>query len=149
MVELSQYGYHKIQCFLFPCAVAPQIIEPPDNLTVVELQNATFTCLATGRPRPEIVWVRLSDMVQLHTQLAGFKIEEQEIGDWERQSNLTIMSAHLFDAGTYVCVARNELGTETEQATLTVHGEPDHKEERGPIVLNPDSPFLVEKRVWV
>ena len=54
MVELSQYGYHKIQCFLFPCAVAPQIIEPPDNLTVVELQNATFTCLATGRPRPEI-----------------------------------------------------------------------------------------------
>ena len=141
MVELSQNGYHKIRCFLFPCAVAPQIIESPENHTVVELQNATFSCLATGRPRPVIVWLRLSDMVQLHTQSASFKIEEQEIGDQERQSNLTVMSAHLFDAGTYVCVARNELGTETEQATLTVHGESDHKEERGSIVLNPDPHF--------
>ena len=141
MVELSQNGYHKIRCFLFPHAVAPQIIEHPENHTVVELQNATFSCLAIGRPRPAIVWVRLSDMVQLHTQSASFKIEEQEIGDQERQSNLTVMSAHLFDAGTYVCVARNELGTETEQATLTVHGEPDHKEERGSIVLNPDPHF--------
>ena len=113
--------------------VAPQIIEPPENHTVIQLQNTTFSCLATARPRPEIVWVRLLDMVQLHAQSAGFKIEEQKIGDRERQSNLTIMSACPFDAGIYVCVARNELGTETEQATLTVHGEPDHKEERGSI----------------
>ena len=88
-------------------------------------------------------------MVQLHTQSASFKIEEQEIGDQERQSNLTVMSAHLFDAGTYVCVARNELGAETEQATLTVHGEPDHKEERTHS-HEPRPPFSSLKRgVWV
>ena len=57
----------------------------------------------------------------------NFTIEEQEIGDRERRSNLTILDTQPFDAGAYVCVAMNEPGTEREQATLTVHGKPDHK----------------------
>ena len=102
--------------------VAPQILDPPDDLTVVEPQDATFSCLATGRPRPDIVWTRLSDMVQLLSQSANFMIEEQEIGDRERRSNLTILGTQPSDTGAYACVAMNEPGTEREQATLTVHG---------------------------
>ena len=104
--------------------VAPQILDLPDNLTVVEPQNATFSCLATGRPRPDIIWIRLSDMVQLHTQSAGFTFEEQEIGDRERRSNLTILGTQPSDADVYICMAINEPGTAIEQTTLTIHGEP-------------------------
>ena len=107
--------------------VAPHILDPPDDLTFVEPQDAIFSCLATGRPRPDIVWTRLSDMVQLQPQPGEFIIAEQEIGDRERQSNLTILGTQLSDAGMYACVAMNEPGTDTEQATLTVHGKPDHK----------------------
>ena len=110
----------------FP-TVAPQILDPPDDLTVVEPQDATFSCLATGRPRPDIVWTRLSDMVQLQPPSVYFTIEEQEIEDRERRSNLTILDTQPSDASAYACVAMNELGTDTRQATLTVHGKPDHK----------------------
>ena len=105
--------------------VAPQVFDPLDNLTVVEPQDAIFSCLATGRPRPTIVWTRLSDMVQLQPSSANFTIEEQENGDRERRSNLTILGTQPSDAGGYACVAVNEPGTDREQATLTVHGEPD------------------------
>ena len=103
--------------------VAPQIFDPPDNLTVVEPQDATFSCLATGRPRPNIVWTRLSDMVQLQNQSGLYRIEEQEIGDRERRSNLTIVGTQPSDAGAYTCMAVNEPGNAIQQATLTVHGE--------------------------
>ena len=103
--------------------VVPQIINSPDNLTVVEPQDATFSCQATGRPRPDIVWIRLSDMEQLQNQSGVYRIEEWEIGDRERRSNLTILGTQPSDAGAYACVAVNEPGNAMQQATLTVHGE--------------------------
>ena len=33
--------------------VIPTILEPPENLTVVQPHSATFLCNATGRPRAE------------------------------------------------------------------------------------------------
>ena len=107
----------------FSSTVAPQIFDPPGDLTVVEPEDATFSCLATGRPRPDIMWTRLSDMVQLQNQSATFVIVEQEIGDRERRSNLTILGTQPSDVGGYACVARNEPGSVIQQATLTVHGE--------------------------
>ena len=102
--------------------VAPQLLDRPDNLTVVEAQGASFSCLATGRPRPEVVWIRLLDMTHLQTQ-SGLTIEEQESGNRKRRSDLTIMGVQPSDAGVYVCVAMNELGSIMGQATLTIHGE--------------------------
>ena len=104
--------------------VAPRILDPPDEVTVVEPQDATFSCLATGRPRPDIVWTRLSDMVQLQNQSGVYRIEEQEIEDRERRSMLTIAGTQPSDAGAYACMGVNEPGNAMQQATLTVHGEP-------------------------
>ena len=65
-------------------------------------------------------------MTQLQNQSGVYRIEEWEIGDRERRSNLTILGSQPSDAGGYVCVAVNEPGTDTRQADLTVHGEPHH-----------------------
>jgi len=108
--------------FLFS-TVPPQILDPPDNLTVVDPEDATFSCLATGRPRPAIAWFRLSDMTQLQSPSSDFTIEDIEIGDRERRSNLTIIGTQPSDTGAYDCRTVNEPGTTAEQATLTVHGE--------------------------
>ena len=62
-------------------------------------------------------------MVQLQNQSVDVMIEEQEIGDRERRSNLTILGSQPSDAGGYACVARNEPGSVMQQATLTVRGE--------------------------
>ena len=106
---------------LFLSTVSPQIIDAPDNITVVQAEDASFSCLATGRPIPEIVWIRLTDMAQLQSQL-GLIVEEQEAGDTQRRSNLTIIGVQLADSGAYVCVATNELGSLMAHATITVHG---------------------------
>ena len=106
--------------------VALLIVETPDNLTVIESQDASFACLVTGKPRPQILWVRLADMAQLQSRL-GLTIDEQEVGDKERKSNLTIIGVQLSDAGVYVCVATNEVGSIMAHVTLTVHGELDYK----------------------
>ena len=50
---------------------------------------------------------------------------EQEIGERERSSNLSIIGTQPSDASAYVCTAVNEPGTTAEQATLTVNGEID------------------------
>ena len=107
----------------FPHAVPSQIVDSPDNLMVVEPEDATFSCLATGRPRPTIAWFRLSSFTLLQPSSGSFSIVEQEIGERGRRSNLSIIGTQPFDAGGYGCVAVNEPGTTTEQATLVVHGK--------------------------
>ena len=62
-------------------------------------------------------------MTQLQNQSGVYRIEEQEIGDRERKSNLTILGTQPSDTGGYACVAVNEAGNVMLQATLTVHGE--------------------------
>ena len=102
--------------------VALLIVEAPGNLTVIESQDASFSCLVTGSPRPQILWVRLADMAHLQSQ-SGLTIDEQEFGDKERRSNLTIIGVQLSDAGVYVCVATNKVRSIMAHVTLTVHGE--------------------------
>ena len=79
--------------------------------------------MATGRPRPAIAWFRLSDMTQLQSPSADFIVEDVEVGDTERRSNLTIIGTQPSDADDYRCDAVNEPGIDMDQATLTVHGE--------------------------
>ena len=62
-------------------------------------------------------------MVQLQNQSGDVLIVEQEIGDRERRSMLTILNSQPSDAGGYACVAMNEPGSVMLQANLTVHGE--------------------------
>ena len=64
-------------------------------------------------------------MTQLQSS-GNFSIVEQESGERERRSNLTIIGTQPSDIGAYRCVAVNEPGTTSENATLTVHGELVH-----------------------
>ena len=68
------------------------------------------------------MWIRLSDMTQLSNSVE-FNIVEQEMGDRESRSTLTIIGTQLSDAGAYNCRAVNEPGAIAESATLAVHGE--------------------------
>ena len=42
----------------FPAIVSPSLITRPANKTVVEGDQATFHCEATGNPTPTIKWIR-------------------------------------------------------------------------------------------
>ena len=103
-----------------PPLVAPTILEPPENLTVVQPQSATFLCNATARPRPEITWWRMGS--QLMDELGVIEISNSTFGEREIVSNLIIVIADPSDAGGYVCNATNVVVRDTAAAELTVHG---------------------------
>ena len=105
----------------FPRLVAPTILDPPENLTVVQPQSATFLCNATTRPRPEITWWRMGS--QLMDQTNGIEISISISGEREVMSNLTIIMADPSDAGGYICMATNPAGQDTAAAELTVYGK--------------------------
>ena len=107
--------------FISSSAVAPTILEPPENLTVVQPQSATFLCNATARPRPQITWWRMGS--QLMAQTNTIEISSDNFGEREMVSNLTIVMADPSDTGEYVCQATNAAGQDTATAELTVHGK--------------------------
>ena len=106
-------------------AVAPNITAPPQDLTVVSPDSATYSCLVTGRPRPDITWMMYDNGSLVNIPGAAnvdYQISEEEIGDRERMGTLTLLDSQPSDAGDYVCVGRNNVTYAQESATLVVHG---------------------------
>ena len=51
-----------------------------------------------------------------------YQISEEEIGDRERFSTLTLTNSQPSDAGDYICIGRNNVTYAQESATLVVQG---------------------------
>lgn len=83
--------------------IAP-IINGPNNLTVIQGNNATFTTSVSGKPVPTIQWYKNGG------EITG-----------ETSANLTIVNAQYpADQTTYSIVASNSAGMTTNSANLTV-----------------------------
>ena len=92
-----QYGF----LFVIIVAVAPVLTTLPTNQTVLEGENATFLCNASGNPAPAITWFNA----------------ERVVG---RGETFTI-ETRKEQSGEYLCVADNELsGTANASAYLNV-----------------------------
>ena len=100
----------------FLLQVPPTITQSPEI--------ATFSCTATGSPRPTITWWRVENgtQTQIVAMDGAYYIADQELGV-ERISTLIIIEADPSDTGLYLCLAENEAGTDNVTAELTVHGK--------------------------
>ena len=97
---------------------------PPENLTVVAPEDATFFCEATARPRPTITWWRVEGGA--HVQLldgTDYTIVDGAIGERVRNSTLTVVGTQPSNALDYFCRATNIVDETESTAELTVHGE--------------------------
>ena len=101
-------------------------MDAPENLTVVQPDDATFSCQANGSPRPAITWWRLtsadSDFVQIIMSDPDYSVDETMIGDFGLRSSLTIPAIMFGDTGEYLCQAQNIFGSAAESAFLNVQG---------------------------
>ena len=107
-------------------SVAPSITDAPDHLTVVQPEDATFTCVATARPRPSITWWRVEsdgNLTQVMEEVNVASITEMMSGERVLMSNLTIEETEACNVGNYTCVAKNEVNMKNETAVLSVLGE--------------------------
>lgn len=77
--------------------------------------QARFTANITGVPKPEVTWMKQEEVI--------FNSDEFQISQ-DDDNNFTLFIHDVLpeDSGKYVVVAKNELGTVTSSAQLTVEG---------------------------
>ena len=106
------YGLFFIIAAKKPAGTAPVLSEPLQPTEVKEGVAAKLICKVTAEPKPTIEWFKDGVRVKESRRL---KLES----DGETNS-LTINETRSGDKGTYKCVARNDLGSASCSATLTV-----------------------------
>ena len=110
----------------FHSSVPPQITDGPDNVTVMEGEDAVFICEATAQPRPQITWWMTQDdgsSVIIGSGDSKYSVIERESGRAGFESILTVLGTTPTDDGIYICRAVNPTEVSAvAQASLTVIG---------------------------
>lgn len=91
----------------------PEIAIGPEDVIVNFGEDAKFTCIATGEPAPEVVWLRDSAMLTVDKE-----------SHYEVMSNGTLMihKADEKDMGIFECMARNPAGkVRSRPARMMLH----------------------------
>ena len=112
--------------FAFAFTVAPVILIPPEDLTVVSPDDATFFCEATARPGPNITWWRVEEdgnLNQIMEATGVYDIVTTEMGERVRNSTLVVIGSQPSDTGTYLCQAGNVVAMDSASVNLTVYGK--------------------------
>ncbi|XP_046577374.1 hemicentin-2-like isoform X2 [Haliotis rubra] len=94
----------------------PALVLPPGNVTVPETYTAVFDCVVIGNPRPDVTWLKV-DTKGLQSQL----MFQGRISKYPN-GTLVLRGAVKEDAGSYTCLARNNIGEDSATASLTVEG---------------------------
>ena len=111
----------------------PRIFTPPLNQRVVNDVDVTFDCYALAEPVNSLTWYfvsadgssttvgSVSGTVGMTTDSGKYQITDYTSrADYGR---LLVRAVQFEDRGTYMCLAENRHGTDTESATLSVQGE--------------------------
>ncbi|XP_075762396.1 basement membrane-specific heparan sulfate proteoglycan core protein isoform X5 [Pelodiscus sinensis] len=98
-------------------------VMPKGPVVVTEGKSISLDCLGMGDPRPLVRWSRVG---------ARQKIEHQTLLPLESQAVLRISAAAPEDAGTYVCLAQNAVGSAQVQVEVSV--EAAHRKPGAPEV---------------
>ena len=94
------------------------IVNAPTNLAVGLRENATFTCIASGHPAPDILWFQTSNF-----DVNPIETESQISINDTITSTLLIHNVTESDFVNYSCMASNEFSTDRTNFTLSQAGE--------------------------
>ncbi|BFY99802.1 hypothetical protein BsWGS_02841 [Bradybaena similaris] len=87
----------------------PKFMETPNDLTVIEGEDAELVCHVMGNPRPDITWTLNSDPIT-----GNIRARKMDSG------SLVITNIRVSDAGTYECSASNSVKTISSSARIKV-----------------------------
>ncbi|XP_067891431.1 myosin light chain kinase, smooth muscle-like isoform X2 [Heterodontus francisci] len=80
----------------------PKFVTKPTRLIVKEGQNGKFSCKITGRPHPQVIWLKGDAELQQSDHFNMFEKSGMHF--------LEIRAAQAEDAGNYVCLVMNNSG---------------------------------------
>ncbi|KAL3997510.1 Immunoglobulin I-set domain family protein [Acanthocheilonema viteae] len=90
---------------------APKFTKQLSEITVKEVETAELAVTVSGKPKPEVCWMK--NDVPINIDNVHFATKQDENGNY----TLVIKEAKLEDGGIYSCKAYNKIG-ETETKTL-------------------------------
>lgn len=100
-------------------SLAPRFIEKLQPVHTLDGFTVQFECQVEGLPRPQITWFRQSAIIKPSTDFQMFY-------DDDNVATLIIREVFLEDAGTFTCVAKNNVGFASSTTELTVETVSDH-----------------------
>uniref|UniRef100_A0A673GJ81 Myosin light chain kinase, smooth muscle-like n=1 Tax=Sinocyclocheilus rhinocerous TaxID=307959 RepID=A0A673GJ81_9TELE len=92
----------------------PEFSKTLSDLTVPQGSSAQLSCLITGYPDPEVVWLKAGELLELQEECVQVDYEE------DGSCTLTLENVSPHHSGLYSCKATNVLGEALCSATLTV-----------------------------
>ncbi|XP_024116962.1 peroxidasin isoform X3 [Oryzias melastigma] len=94
----------------------PRITSEPQDVDVTSGNTVYFTCRAEGNPKPQIIWLRNNNALNMRDDSRLNLLED---------GTLMIQDTRETDQGVYQCMARNVAGeVKTSQVTLRYFGAP-------------------------
>lgn len=95
----------------------PEFMQHPENQTLTEGDNATFTCNASGNPSPTLSWTKDGSVVNVTSRIS-LSLDN---------TLLVITNVSRGDSGQYICVSANDVGAVwSSMATLNVQCKDTH-----------------------
>ncbi|XP_026178915.1 hemicentin-1 [Mastacembelus armatus] len=113
--------------------IPPSIRDGEQEVEVVENSQVQLVCVAEGVPQPSLSWDK--DGIPLSESTGEYTILPS--------GELTIDIAQPEDAGTYTCIATNEVGQDSRTMTLSVHTHPVFTELLRDVALNKGERLLL------
>uniref|UniRef100_A0A8C5F0F3 Myosin binding protein C2 n=1 Tax=Gopherus evgoodei TaxID=1825980 RepID=A0A8C5F0F3_9SAUR len=94
--------------------MAPRVLTPLIDRTVVAGYSTALNCAVRGHPKPKVIWMKNH-------------VEIREDPKFLMKNSQGVLTLHIrkpspFDAGTYSCLAVNELGEALTECKLDVRG---------------------------
>lgn len=111
---------NEIYVLLFSMQGVPVISPEVINQTANEEDTASITCIATGESIPNISWYFNGAPVDKANTMK-YLISEILLNPITKNSTIVIMSLTLSDMGTYMCIAANQLSSDSSSGILTVN----------------------------
>ena len=107
------------------CTVAPNITTPMERqqLDIIEENNGSITCTATGYPVPTVVWQNSDGSSLSNNRLVSGSpvISPTGVGNVTSVSvELMMVGAMRVDTGMYRCSANNSVSSTTRNINITV-----------------------------
>ncbi len=102
MLRVLTFGPSNSLPWPFPSGYFLEIVEPPNNMTIVQGQTVTLHCKVAGHPWPSIRWLK-NDAPVVQEQ-GRVSIRKTDAG-----SKLRIQDLDTTDTGYYQCVASNSI----------------------------------------
>ena len=93
--------------YVFKFQVAPEIVENPKDVTIVEGKDVVFSCTVDGNPSPRVTWTKNEEKLNTTTNL------QLTASSLNNNNSLTIRDVHRSDSGQYRCVIINSVGNIT------------------------------------